>query len=99
MSDGHNLEAHVFICTNNRETGQSCAGSGSVEMREAVKKACQDPSRNWHGRVRVNTSGCLGRCKDGITAVVYPKAEWLTHLTKDGGAAKVEAVISSILDR
>ena len=98
MSDGHNLEAHVFICTNNRETGQSCAGSGSIELREAVKAACQDPSKNWHGRVRVNASGCLGRCKEGITCVIYPKTQWITKLSKENGADTVKAAISKILD-
>ena len=98
MSDGRNLEAHVFICTNMKEKGQSCAARGSVELREAVKKVCQNPDKHWHGRIRVNASGCLGRCEEGITCVVYPKAEWHTGLTKEDGT-KLEAVISKILDK
>jgi (2Fe-2S) ferredoxin len=98
MSDGHNLEAHVFVCTNTKEKGASCGARGSVELREAVKKACQDADRGWHGRVRINASGCLGRCADGITAVIYPQADWQTKLTAQDAPKLLEAV-GACLDR
>lgn len=98
MSDGKNLEAHLFICTNVRETEGSCSQKGSVELREKVKKLCQDESRGWHGRIRVNTAGCLGRCEEGITAVLYPQAKWMTHLTKDS-AHILEKELSAVLDK
>ena len=98
MSDGKNLEAHLFVCTNTRETGESCSGRGSLELREQIKKICQEDLRGWHGRVRINTSGCLGRCKEGITAVMYPEGKWLTHMTKDS-LPEVEKLLSETLDQ
>ena len=98
MSDGKNLEAHLFICTNNREKGESCTQKGSVELREQVKKICQDESRGWHGRVRVNTAGCLGRCAEGITAVLYPQGKWMTHLTKES-CPILEKALSEVLNQ
>ncbi len=98
MSDGKNLEAHLFICTNFREKEGSCSQKGSVELRETLKKRCQDESRGWHGRIRVNTAGCLGRCDEGITAVLYPQGQWMTRLTKDS-ADVLEKELSAVLDK
>ena len=97
MSDGRNLETHLFVCTNQREKGQSCAQKGSLELRESIKKACQDKDRGWHGRVRVNTAGCLGRCEEGIATVLYPQAQWFTGLEAKDGAV-IEKALSEILD-
>ncbi len=95
MSDGHGLEAHLFICTNTKESGESCAPKGSVELRDRVKKICQSPE--WHGRVRVNASGCLGRCKSGITAVLYPEGRWFEHL-HSGDVEPLRQAVSDALD-
>lgn len=96
MSDGRNLETHLFICTNFREKEGSCAQKGSVELREKVKKMCQDDARGWHGRIRVNASGCLGRCEEGIATVFYPQGDWVTRLTSDD-AEVLEKKIESLL--
>ena len=77
------LEAHLFICTNQRANGECCGQKGSEELREKVKKLAKDEKRGWKGRVRINAAGCLGRCSEGITAVIYPKGTWLTHLSAD----------------
>ncbi len=98
MSDGKNLEAHLFICTNLKEKGESCAQKGSVQLRNSIKELCQDEKRGWHGRIRVNTSGCLGRCSEGITAVLYPQATWMTGLT-ESSSAEVSAILSKVLDK
>ena len=96
MSEKNKLEAHLFICTNERKNDECCAGKGSVELRERVKKITKD-KKEWNGRVRVNTAGCLGHCMEGITAVIYPQGKWMTHLTKDS-VAEIEKSLSEILD-
>ncbi len=96
MSDGHNLEAHLFVCTNTKEKGASCGAKGSVELRNALKNMCQDDARGWHGRVRVNASGCLGRCEKGITAVLYPKGQWFENLGA-GDTAVLEKALKETL--
>ncbi|MBI2605183.1 MAG: (2Fe-2S) ferredoxin domain-containing protein [Deltaproteobacteria bacterium] len=97
MSDVEPFEAHLFICTNRRENGECCAAKGSVELRELVKQLCDDPSRGWQGRVRVNASGCLNHCKEGISAVLYPQSEWRLHLTKES-APELIAMLAAVLD-
>lgn len=97
MSHSKNLETHLFVCTNFREKEGSCAQKGSVELREKLKKMCQEESRGWHHRIRVNTAGCLGRCEEGIATVFYPQAKWVTGLTKDS-ADVLEKEIAVFLD-
>ena len=31
-------------------------------------------------KVRVNKSGCLGKCRMGVNAVIYPEGEWISQL-------------------
>jgi (2Fe-2S) ferredoxin len=99
MSDSKNLDAHLFVCTNSKEKGASCAPKGSNELRDQLKKLCQDEARGWHGRVRVNASGCLGRCAEGITAVLYPEGRWFTRLTSDSVAPLEEALASTLAQK
>ena len=70
-------KAHLFVCTHYREKakGESCAARGSIALRNYVKLLC----KGMPG-VRINTSGCLDRCQEGITAVLYPEGRWITHL-------------------
>lgn len=69
-------ERHIFVCENVREAGprESCGPKGSGELRDylksSVKKSC--PGR----RIRVNKAGCLDRCEEGPTVVVYPEGRW-----------------------
>lgn len=79
------LEAHLFICTNTKQTGASCGAKGSVELRDQVKDWAAKEHPEWRGRVRVNASGCLGRCARGIAAVLYPQGSWITGLAKGDG--------------
>lgn len=98
MSDSRNLDAHLFVCTNTKALGKSCGASNSAVLRDQVKKICQDPARGWHGRVRINASGCLGRCEKGITAVLYPHGKWLENLQSDSTTPVLE-ILSEALDK
>lgn len=86
----NNYKAHLFVCTNDRGPDgkrPSCAHKGSAELRDAVKMAC----RGMKG-VRINNAGCLDRCEQGITAVLYPEGQWFENLTKDDTQKLVDAV-------
>lgn len=92
------LEAHLFICTFQRESGECCGAKGSQTLRDAAKAMAKDPARGWGKRVRVNASGCLGRCEEGITAVLYPQGEWMVGLSSDS-LPEIEQALSRALDR
>jgi predicted metal-binding protein len=89
MSEEKNLKAHLFICTNAREKGESCGQKGSAELRDQVKRICKEKQLKG---VRINASGCLGHCEEGITAVLYPQGKWFTELKKDDANKLVSAV-------
>lgn len=87
---GKNLKAHVFVCTNEKK-GESCGEKGGAKLRSRVKDLSKEHPE-WKGQVRINSSGCLGRCEEGIVAVVYPQGKWLTGLESKDENVLIEAV-------
>ncbi len=90
MSNIPEIKAHLFICTNHRDVGDSCAAKGSKELREKLKNQFRQKD------VRINTAGCLGRCEHGILAVLYPEGKWFSGLTTESGPLLEEAVKRSL---
>ncbi|MEN8177111.1 MAG: (2Fe-2S) ferredoxin domain-containing protein [Pseudomonadota bacterium] len=75
---------HLFFCTNQRDDGSSCcAQHGAVEMRSYLKGRIKELELAGAGGVRVNTAGCLDRCKKGPVVVVYPDAVWYTFVDRE----------------
>jgi (2Fe-2S) ferredoxin len=35
------------------------------------------------GKVRINSAGCLDRCEEGPTLVVYPEGVWYTFIDEE----------------
>ncbi len=96
--DPRALDAHLFICTNVKANGECCGAKGAAELRDALKRLSKDPSKGWGRRVRVNNSGCLGHCEEGIVAVLYPDGRWWTGLSSVD-APQLEAAVQDALDR
>jgi predicted metal-binding protein len=73
------LKAHVFVCTNTRANGEaSCGAKGSETFRKELK---EEAKKMFGKSVRINASGCLGPCEQGIACVIYPQGEWKLNLT------------------
>jgi (2Fe-2S) ferredoxin len=68
-------DAHVLICGSG-----DCKKRGSKEVRKALKEELR--GRSMMGDVRVDSVGCLGLCKHGPNAVVYPGGTWYLGLTE-----------------
>ncbi len=74
-------EHHVFFCCNQRKNGEvCCANAGAEDLRAYAKERVKALGRNGAGRVRINTAGCLDRCGEGPTLVVYPQGVWYTFV-------------------
>ncbi|MGC8504799.1 MAG: (2Fe-2S) ferredoxin domain-containing protein [Acidithiobacillus sp.] len=86
-------QRHLFFCINQREGGeQACNNGGLAEsMFHAAKKHAKDLGIQGPGKVRVNRSGCLGRCSEGPVAVVYPDGVWYTYVDVDDVREIVES--------
>lgn len=89
------LNCHVFICTNcTYEEDQKTIGP-SNQLRDEAKDLAKS---KWDkSKVRINKSGCLGRCEEGVAAVIYPQEKWLTGL-KQTDSEKVVSEIQKLLD-
>jgi (2Fe-2S) ferredoxin len=68
-------DAHVLVCG-----GVDCKKRGSKDVRKALKEELRE--RGMVGDVRVDSVGCLGLCKHGPNAVVYPRGTWYLGLTR-----------------
>ncbi len=77
------LKAHLFVCTHNRDEGESCGSKGSADLVSELKGWVKE--NKLKDSVKVTRSGCLGLCENGIAAVCYPKGEWMTEITRDDG--------------
>ena len=76
-------ERHIFFCVNDRGAGAerpSCSQCGSAEMRDYAKKRMKEMGLTGQGKVRVNQAGCLDRCEEGPSCVVYPEGIWYTYV-------------------
>ncbi len=74
---------HIFCCTNQREPGAKrgcCADKNASKLRDYFKVRAKELGVPNH---RVNTAGCLDRCKDGPVMVIYPEGIWYRYETKD----------------
>lgn len=68
--------SHVFVCS-----GSDCKKRGSKELKKSIKGEAKE--RGMRGDVRLDSVGCLGLCKHGPNAVVYPEGTWYVGLTKE----------------
>jgi len=90
-----NPELHLFICTNHREAGESCAGKGAMELFQSVKDAVRSEATT-KDRVKVSKSGCLGLCSQGIAGVHYPSGKWMTDLSEKSSGLVISEIKSKL---
>ena len=67
---------HVFICGHERPEGAtrpSCKNRGSMELLTRIKAAAREEGLR---DIRIQKSGCLDFCENGIACVVYPEGTW-----------------------
>ena len=72
------LNKHLFICTSCKDqNGEEGIG---LQMQQDLKSYIRE--EHSEKSVRVNKSGCLGKCNLGINAVCYPEEKWFSKLSK-----------------
>lgn len=86
-------KAHLFICTRQKEQGkQCCALKNASVLRAELKEWCQEYAPD----VQVTAAQCLGKCSEGIAAILYPQAQWITELElKD--KEKIQDLLSKLV--
>lgn len=76
-------DKHLFICINQRHNARSCSQGDSLTLQEYAKKKLRTLGLENVEKIRVNKSGCLGRCEFGPVAVVYPDGVWYAYRTRE----------------
>ena len=80
---------HAFVCTNQRDPKkprECCAAKNSLDVMTRLKRAAKSAGIK---DVRVNKSGCLDKCEQGISCVVYPDGIWYTIPDDDQAIGKI----------
>tara|TARA_B110000014_G_C20031031_1_gene535400 strand:- start:452 stop:766 length:315 start_codon:yes stop_codon:yes gene_type:complete len=70
------FERHMFICSHERgpdAVRECCAKKDSLAIMKAIKTAAKVEGIP---NIRVQKSGCLSQCEQGISCVVYPEGVW-----------------------
>ncbi|AIL65357.1 Ferredoxin, 2Fe-2S [Rickettsiales bacterium Ac37b] len=84
MIEQNYYKKHAFICTNLKENGQCCGKHAiSKELALKLKNITKERNISGHNAVRISFSGCLGRCKEGPVAVLYPEGRWFNLLSEE----------------
>jgi (2Fe-2S) ferredoxin len=89
-------ERHVFVCTNTRPDDDSrgcCLAKAAGLIRDMFKELIAQ--KGLKGKVRVNSTNCLGQCEHGAVVVIYPDGIWYGHVTP----GDVEKIVESHLIR
>ena len=74
---------HVFVCKTERPADHpkgSCVGRSPGDLHAYMKERVEQASLN---DIRINQSGCLGRCELGPAIVIYPEGIWYTYRSKE----------------
>jgi (2Fe-2S) ferredoxin len=72
---------HIFFCCNERPEGEkSCGNSGAGAIYKHAKDKVK--SMALPEKVRVNKAGCMGRCDQGPSFVIYPEGLWYHYDTE-----------------
>ena len=84
---------HVFVCENQRNSSikKSCGKIG-VPLRIKLKQAIAE--KNLNHTIRINASGCLGKCSLGPCLVVYPEGKWAFGTTLED----CEKIINQLIE-
>ncbi len=85
---------HIFICENIKgedDSKKSCGRADAAKIRQKFKSRLK--KLHLSAEIRANAAGCLGQCKHGPVAVVYPEGIWYKKLK----VGDVEEIVQSHL--
>lgn len=77
-------DAHVLVCK-----GGDCKKRGSKDVKKALKDGLRAAGMNRD--VRLDSVECLGLCKHGPNAIVYPSGTWYLGLIEADAPEIVES--------
>ncbi len=79
IHEKNSYDLHLFVCTNEKKNGGGCGPKGAEALVDTLKAWTK--AQGFPSKIRVNRSGCLGKCESGIACVAYPEAEWALQVS------------------
>ncbi|NOT83354.1 MAG: (2Fe-2S) ferredoxin domain-containing protein [Methylococcaceae bacterium] len=74
---------HLFVCTHQREAGETCCANHDAQgLLEYAKAQLKTLNLSGAGKCRINKSGCMDRCNKGPVIAVYPEGIWYRYKDK-----------------
>jgi len=93
------LDAHVLVCTNDREEHDCCADAGGEQTLAAVKDWLRERDAFWSS-ISVTETGCLGLCSaDGAAISIQPRNTWYSDVQPEDVPAVLESAFGPDADR
>lgn len=88
------LITQLFVCTNN----SGCAFLGGQKLRDEIKsKLIQKLGvKEYKEKLRVNNSGCLGHCSEGIAACMMPQNKTWVEIESGDSDKFVDIVLHEL---
>ena len=80
------FERHLFVCTNARHDAcrKSCNDHGEADAAlDFLRGQAKEMGLIGPGKLRISSTGCLGRCESGPAMVIYPEARWYTYVDEE----------------
>tara|TARA_Y100001968_G_C18968884_1_gene531314 strand:+ start:184 stop:462 length:279 start_codon:yes stop_codon:yes gene_type:complete len=83
---------HVFVCENKRnDSSRKSCGEIGAQIRIKLKREIQEKGLNKE--IRINRSGCLGKCGRGPCIVLYSKGDWAFNVQ----LKNIEEIVSKLV--
>ena len=94
------LDAHVFVCTTDRDSEYaSCGAAGAEATLEAVKDWLRERNAFWTS-VTVTETSCLGLCSEAGTAIsIQPRNTWYSDVQPGDVPALLESAFGPDAER
>lgn len=68
------------MCLNRKVSGSFCAQHNKIqELFEYAKNKLHVINQIGKGKIRISSSGCMGRCTEGPVLVIYPDGIWYRY--------------------
>lgn len=82
------------MCTNQKnENKPCCANHNAAEMLAYAKQKIATLGITKESKIRISSSGCMGRCAVGPVIAVYPQGDWYTYKTPSDLDQILQAVV------
>lgn len=93
MNNHLDHDIYIFICGNKRTTGVCCGSYEHDNDFDNLKEKLQQYKPLLNHRVKLNKTGCLGRCANGPNLVIFPDNIWHKYQTYD----ELEKIVTDLI--